>query len=361
MPPLYAGPYDRGMTRVGVVGYGMAGRGIHTPLLQAAGCEVVAVVTANERRVAQARADLPGVTVVPTLEALLEVAPRLRLDLVVLATPTGGHAAEALSVIRAGLPLVVDKPLGVDAATAAEVVRAARGRVPLSVFQNKRYDPDVLTLGGLLRDGGLGEVRRAEARWERWRVDGDHEWRDTLPADQGGGVLLDLHSHLVDAVVRLFGPVGGVYAELAARDTVAEDEAFLSCRHVSGVVSHLGVSARAAAYGPRWRVLGSEGSYLVSGLVGEPGVITELADVAGHCGWFYRGPGERAPVPAVGGSPVDYYRGVAAALALGDVRDVQAALPVDPADSVHVLAVLDAARRSAGRGEVVAPATTPLD
>src|SRR5690606_24339174 len=127
-----------GMTRVGVVGYGMAGRGIHTPLLQAAGCEVVAVVTANERRVGQAGADLPGVTVVPTLDALLEAAPGLRLDLVVLATPTGGHAAEALSVIRAGLPLVVDKPLAVDAAAAAEVVRAARGRVPLSVFQNKR-------------------------------------------------------------------------------------------------------------------------------------------------------------------------------------------------------------------------------
>lgn len=344
-----------------MVGYGMAGRGIHTPLLQAAGCQVVAVVTANGARVAQARADLPGVVVVPTLDALLGAAGRLGLDLVVLATPTGGHADEALAVIAAGLPVVVDKPLAVDADGAARVVRAARGRVPLSVFQNKRYDPDVLTLGGLLRDGALGEVRRAEARWERWRVDDDHAWRDELPAERGGGVLLDLHSHLVDAVVRLFGPVTGVYAELAARETVAEDEAFLSCRHASGVVSHLGVSARAAAYGPRWRVLGSGGSYLVSGLVGEPGVIAELADVEGHCGWLYRGPAERAPVPAVAGSPVDYYRGVAAALTRPDVVSAQEAMPVDPADAVHVAAVLDAARVSASDGTVVAPEVAALD
>lgn len=344
-----------------MVGYGMAGRGIHTPLLQAAGCSVVAVVTANEERVAQAHRDLPGVTVVPTLPELLERAGELRLDLVVLATPTGGHAAEALTVIDAGVPLVVDKPLAVDAPSAAEVVRAARGRVPLSVFQNKRYDPDVLTLGGLLRDGSLGEVRRAEARWERWRVDGDHRWRDLLPPEEGGGVLLDLHSHLVDAVVRLFGPVTGVYAELAARETVAEDEAFVSCRHASGVVSHLGVSARAAAYGPRWRVLGSDGSYLVSGLPGEPGVIGELADVEGHCGWFYRGPRDRAPVPRVAGSPVDYYRGVAAALGLlPDVAAAQAAMPVDPVDAVHVAAVIDAARVSAVEGRLVAPEAPAL-
>lgn len=135
----------------------------------------------------------------------------------------------------------------------------------------------------------------------------------------------------------------------------------LSCRHASGVVSHLGVSARAAAYGPRWRVLGSGGSYLVSGLVGEPGVIAELADVEGHCGWLYHGPAERAPVPAVAGSPVDYYRGVAAALTRPDVVSAQEAMPVDPADAVHVAAVLDAARVSASDGTVVAPEVAALD
>ncbi|WP_153392760.1 Gfo/Idh/MocA family protein [Ornithinicoccus halotolerans] len=344
--------------RAAVVGYGMAGRQFHVPLLRQAGWQVTAVTTGDPGRREQARSDLGEVAVLPDLDVLLQEvrSGAVTADAVVLASPTGAHREQALAVIESGLALVVDKPLGLTAAEATEIVEAARGQVPLTVFQNRRYDPDMLTLAQLVAGGELGEVVRAEMRWERWRPAPKQRWRETLPAEQGGGVLLDLHAHTVDAVVQLFGPVASVYAELASRTTIAEDEAFLSCRHVSGVISHLGVSSVTALPGPRWRVLGTHGSYLHGGLGEDPGPFAELHDEAGHCGWRYDGDGGRRPVPAAAGDEADFYRGVATALAggwQGRLDTAQAALPVDPADSVHVLAVIDAARISAAEQRAV--------
>src|SRR5512138_1605239 len=110
------------MVRAGLVGYGFAGRDIHAPLMREAGIEIAAVQTANPQRREHAAADNPGTRVVDDLASLLGVE---RLDLVVLASPSGVHGEQALRVIEAGLPLVVDKPLAVDAAEAQHVVEAA--------------------------------------------------------------------------------------------------------------------------------------------------------------------------------------------------------------------------------------------
>ena len=349
-----------------VVGYGSAGRGIHVPLLQQAGVEVAGVVTGNPGRVAQVGEDLPGVTAYPDLAAALRAvqAGEVQVDLVVIASATGAHVEQTREVVQAGLPVVVDKPLATDSPLAMELVDAARGLVPLTVFQNRRYDPDVRTLRSLLEQGALGEVMRAEMRWERWRPDPKDRWREQAPADQGGGVLLDLHAHTVDAGVPLFGPVEKVYAELAARGTVAENEAFLSLTHASGVISHLGVTGLAPAPGPRWRVLGTRASYLMGGLQGELGGLRELDDAdADHCGWLYDG-GQRRAVKAAPHGQVEFYAAVRDAVLRRDegVEAVQEAMPVDPEEAVHVLAVLDAARHCADNGgveRVVTPGVGP--
>lgn len=336
------------MTRVALAGFGSAGRGIHAPLLAAAGCDVVAVSTSDPERAAAARDAVPGVQVLPRLEQLVDVPG---IDLVVLATPSGGHAAQVAAVVDAGLPCVVDKPLAVDAPSGAAVVRhASRAGAPITVFQNRRYDSEHATVAQVIGQGLVGDPFRFEMRWERWRPVPKDRWRENADAADGGGLLLDLHSHLVDAAVQLFGRVETVFATVAAHTTQAEDDAFLVCRHAGGVVSHLGATSVSGAPGPRIRLLGSSAAYVLADFESEAHPWTGQRDAdPEHCGWLHRGV-EREAVPRARSEQAEFYRAVAAALESGEP---QAAMPVDPWDAVHTLAVIDAARVSAAQERVV--------
>jgi len=337
------------MRRVGLAGFGSSGRDFHTPLLQQAGMTIVAVSTADPQRGEQVRREVPGAQVVADLNGLLRVGG---LDVVVLATPSGLHASQARQCIDAGIAVVVDKPLATDARQAFGVVEAARtAGVALTVFQNRRFDAEHVAARETVRSGQLGEVFRHEFRWERWRPTPKDRWRERGSVAEGGGILLDLHSHMVDAAVDLFGPVDTVYAEIAARTTEAEDDAFLACRHTSGVVSHLGATSVAAAPGPRQRILGRSGAFLLNEFEDDGAdIYPDLASAkTTQCGWVYVG-SQRTPVARPAAGQVDFYRQVSRALG---TADPQAAMPVDPGDAVHTLAVIDAARVSAAAGTVV--------
>jgi predicted dehydrogenase len=336
------------VTRVGLAGFGSSGRSFHAPLLLQAGTTIAAVATADPQRSGQVRSEVPGARVVPDLEALLAIDG---LDLVVLATPSGAHVDHARACIDAGIAVVVDKPLATDAVRAGGVVDAARAAgVALTVFQNRRFDPEHVAARETVRSGRLGKVFRHEFQWERWRPTPKDRWRENAPAADGGGILLDLHSHMIDSAVDLFGPIETVYAELAARTTPAEDDAFLACRHASGVLSHLGATSVSAAPGPRMRILGRRAAFLLNAF--EDDAVDIYPDLAhldpGQCGWVYEG-ASRTPVARPAAGQVDFYRQVVRALA---TEDPQGAMPVDPYDAVHTLAVIDAARASAGRGTV---------
>ncbi|AEE46342.1 Gfo/Idh/MocA family protein [Cellulomonas fimi] len=342
--------------RVGLVGYGGAGRGIHARLLREAHQRVTHVVTRS--RAAQVHQDWPHAVVVPDVGALLEHAGEL--DLVVVASPTGEHVAHVLAALDAGLHVLVDKPLATTTHDAQRLVDASLhvgGR--LTVFQNRRWDPEQLALRALLEAGTLGRVHRFERRWERFRPVPQDRWKENDPS--AGGLLLDLGAHLVDSAVQLFGPVRSVYAELAARSTPAVDDVFLALVHADahdgtpGVVSHLQAGAVVGAPGPRTRVLGDEAAYLVTSFEGEatPFSVLDAAYEDGrrpgeprHEGWLVRG-AEREPVPAPAGGHVDLYREVVRWVLDGGPP------PVDPADAVRTARVLDAARTSAAEGVVV--------
>ena len=335
-----------------LVGYGSAGRGIHAPMLVAAGAAPVVVVTANAERVAAARAELPAARIVPELAAALDE----DLDLVVLASPSGVHAEQAHACIAAGVAVLVDKPLATGSAAAAELVAAARvAEVPLTVFQNRRWDDESRTLAMLLAEGSLGTVHRFERRWERWRPQPKDRWRENAPAEQGGGLLLDLGSHAIDAAVMAFGPVTSVYAELSAWTTPAEDEVFVSLHHSGGVRSHLGLSSVAGAPGPRTRVLAERGAYVVTEFEAEAAGFTPMGvdaqQLPGHTGWVIAGERVR-PVPTAAGGHHQIYPAVLAALR--EPKPLrQAAMPVQPDAVVEVLQVIDAARISAAEGRIV--------
>lgn len=302
------------------------------------------MVTRSPDRAGRALGDWPGVRVHGDVDALL--AEPDHLDVVVVASPTGRHVEHVLAAVEAGVPVVVDKPLATDEAGAARVVAAAEAAaVPLTVFQNRRWDAEQLTLAGLLADGALGTVHRFERRWERWRPVPKDRWKENA-VGEGGGLLLDLGAHLVDSAVQLFGPVISVYAELRALTTPTEDDVFLALRHRGGTTSHLWAGGLVGAPGPRTRVLGDRGAYLVTRFEGEASPFAGMAPGPDHEGWLVRG-AEAAPVPRAPGGHEDFYLLVAAWLRGG------APAPVDPRDAVVTARVLDAARRSAQAGQVV--------
>ncbi|WP_421734106.1 Gfo/Idh/MocA family protein [Cellulomonas sp.] len=334
--------------RVGLVGYGGAGRGIHARLLREAGQHVTCVVTRS--RADQVEHDWPGATVAPDVEALLARADEL--DLVVIASPTGEHVAHVRAALDSGVHVLVDKPLATSAADAELLAGLADGR--LTVFQNRRWDSEQLTLLGLLERGELGTVHRFERRWERFRPVPQDRWKENDP--ESGGLLLDLGAHLVDSAIQLFGPVAQVYAELHARTTPAVDDVFLALVHGrDGVVSHLQAGAVVGAPGPRTRVLGDLGAYLVTSFEGEATPFGALDDAYEetrrpgepvHEGWLVRG-SDRQPVPRATGGHVDFYRAVVRWVAGGGPT------PVDPADAARTARVLDAALVSATENRVV--------
>lgn len=341
--------------RVALLGYGMAGRFFHAPVLSAVpGLVLHTVVTGAPERAAQVRADWPDARVLPDADALWERADEV--DVVVVATPNRSHVPLGLAAVRAGLPVVVDKPLARTADEAGELVAAAaQAGVLLTVFQNRRWDTDVRTAVRLLRDGELGAVLRLETRFERWRPEPKGGWRESGDPEEGGGLLLDLGSHQVDQALHLLGPAVRVYAELDVRrpGAQAEDDVLLALTHAGGARSTHWLSATAAHLGPRLRLLGSRAALVVEGLDGQ-----EQALRSGR----RPGPGwgeDAAPALLVVGQertsvrpePGDYR------LFYAGVRDaVRGAgpVPVDPSEVLQVLRVLDAARVSAQRGEVVA-------
>ena len=344
--------------RVGLVGYGLAGSVFHAPLIAATeGLALDTVVTSNPERQRGARAEFPDVRVAATPDELL--ARSGELDLIVIASPNKTHVPLATAALQAGLPVVVDKPLSGTAAEARELAALAEERgLLLSVFQNRRWDNDFLTLRKLLDDGELGDVYRFESRFERWRPQLKGGWRESGDPAEIGGLLYDLGSHVVDQALVLFGPVTAVYAEAVVRRDGAQtdDDTFIALTHTNGVRSHLYVSATTAQLGPRFRVLGSKAGYVKHGLDPQEAALRD-GDRPGTAGadwgtepeelWGRVGAGESpvtgggSPVPTLPGDYPAYYAAVAKALLEG------APNPVTAREAAATLDVLEAARRSA--------------
>lgn len=354
--------------RVGLVGYGLAGSVFHAPLIAATeGLVLDTVVTSNPDRQEQARGEFPDVRFASTPDELWERADEL--DLIVIASPNKTHVPVATAALRAGLPVVVDKPIAGTAAQARELAALADERgLLLSVFQNRRWDNDFRTLAQLLAQGTLGEVWRFESRFERWRPKPKGGWRESGSPEEIGGLLYDLGSHVVDQALTLFGPARQVYAEAVVRRDGAEadDDTFIAITHTNGVRSHLYVSATAAQLGPRFRVLGSQAGYVKYGLDPQEAALREgrrpAADgqdwgVEPESMWGTVGAGESPltgggrPEPTLPGDYPAYYAAISAALREGGEN------PVTALQAADALAVLEAARRSAREGVTVSLAT----
>ncbi len=343
--------------RVAIVGYGLSGRFFHAPLIAATeGLRVSFVVSSSLERCRQVATEYPEARVLPDVQDLWT---KSEPDLVVIATPNSSHVSLASEAIDRGIPVVVDKPMAITASAARTLMdRAVSAGVMLTVFQNRRWDTDQLTLRRLMAEEALGDVTRYESRFERWRPNADEtKWRESDTSEQGGGVLLDLGSHLVDQALTLFGPATHVYAEIAwRRQLAADDDVFIALRHASGTLSHLHASAVTPSPGPRLRVQGTSGAFLVSGLDPQEAALRQglrpstISDWGRPPEWAYGRlvAGEQSvPVPPEPGDWSRFYALLRDAIRNGGPP------PVDAADAVAALVVLDAARLSARQQEIV--------
>ncbi|GAA0315370.1 oxidoreductase [Sphingomonas oligophenolica] len=337
----------------GVIGYGLAGASFHAPLIAAVDrLELAAIVTSRADEVAR---DHPGVAVVASAEALIADPS---IGLVVIATPNHLHVPLARAALEAGKHVVVDKPFAVDPTDGEALIALARTRgLMLSVFHNRRWDSDFLTVRGVLDSGALGEVMLAELRWDRFRPAIKGGWREAS-VEEGGGMLADLGPHLIDQALALFGKPEALSADLAAQrpgvmvDDYFELTLFYGARRVILSGSTLVASAR-----PRFALHGAAGSFVKYGLDPQESFLRAGAN-AGDTGYGEEpietfgtltfGDGRTEGIVSARGDWRLYYEGMADAILDG------APPPVEPADALAGLELIALARRSAAEGRRMA-------
>ena len=337
------------MIEVGLVGFGLAGRAFHAPVIRAVpGLHLAAIL---QRSGTEAAEKYPDVRIVRSMDELLAIR---EIRLVVIATPNQTHFPFAMQCLKAGRDVIVDKPFTTTLGEAKSLAEFARetGRL-LTVYHNRRYDGDFQAIRQLVEAGTLGRIVRFETTYDRFRPQlKSGAWRETT--QPGSGILFDIAPHLIDHALMLFGLPEAVTADVRTeREQALADDAFDITLHYSkGMRAVLRSSILAAAPRPRFVLLGTQGSFvkqafdpqemnLRQGFIpeGKPwgyepeenwGVLTVPAGES-----F-----EHRRIPSASCDYRDYYANVRDAM-LG-----RAKLAVTPHYALHVMRILDMARES---------------
>lgn len=342
-----------------LVGYGLAGRVFHGPLIAATpGLAVTGVVTTDDERAAQARRDHPGATVFPDLESGLARG----CDLVVVASANVTHVPFAERALRAGAHVVVDKPIAADAgeAEALAVLAEQHGRLVVP-FHNRRWDSDFLTALRVSESGVLGMVHRFESRMDRMRVVPKPGWRGSADPVDLGGMLYDLGSHLVDQALILMGPAVSVSATVRSVRPLdpTDDDVVVLITHDGGGVSVLSASQVSAFGDQRMAVLGTNGGLRIrhgdtqedvlrSGIIpGDEWGAEPSAHAAILRTYDSDSLATEEAVPLERGRWPEFYRSLVDAIRDG------AQAPVSIRDVVATMRVLDAARTAGAHSTTV--------
>lgn len=335
--------------RVGITGYGLAGRYFHAPLLKGCGFEIVAIQTTNDQRREHALSDFPNTKVVTEIGELVSN----KLDLVVVASANLVHAEHAFAAISAGIPVVIDKPMGRTFAETTMIVNAAaKAGVGLTTFFNRRWDSDALTIKKVLASGVLGQIHRIDSRFERFRPNLNiSSWRENMSATDGGGQLLDLQPHLISTAIDWFGPAQLITATVRSLRGAADDDCVLVLQHVSGTTSYLSASAVVGAPGPRIRILGTQGALVINDLDPQEALLRAGGFPEGGT-WkvptssralIHRGD-EIEEIESIPGNYGHFYKQVESAITTGTPW------PVSTQDALLVAQIIDQAREIGTRG-----------
>lgn len=338
---------------VALVGYGFVGKVFHAPLIaNTPGLRLHTVVSSDAAKVLT---DHPGMHVVAEPEATFADPD---IDLVVVAAPNPVHAALASAALAQGKHVVVDKPFTVTLQQAQQVVADAEraGRI-VSVFQNRRWDADFLTLRKLIAEGALGEVMEFHSHFDRYRPVVADRWRER--DEPGSGLWYDLGPHLLDQALQLFGMPEAVFADIALqRDgAMTADYFHVLLRYPKlRVVLHAGSLVSGQAL--RFAVHGTRASYLKHGLDSQEDALRK-GGIPGQAGWGMdplpgglsteSADGMKAePMQGIPGDYVRYYAAMRDAILHGGTA------PVTPQQALEVMAMLEWALESSATHREVA-------
>lgn len=335
-----------------LVGYGFAGKTFHAPFLGTTpGLRLSWVVS---RDAAKVQADLPDCRV----GSLEEVLSDNTVDLVVIATPNDTHAPLARQALLAGKHVVIDKPFALDLAEAKALVELAEKQQRLlSIFHNRRWDGDFLTVRRLLAEGTLGQIAQFESHFDRYRPEVRQRWREA--GGPGSGLWFDLGPHVLDQALQLFGLPDWLQADLAGqRPGSLSDDYFHVVLGYGEMRVVLHGSCLVSATMPRFVIHGSAGSFIKFGMdvqeeqlkLGKrpPAADWAVDSEPGQLSQIRNGQLQQELVAGEAGDYGAYYRGVCAAI-LGE-----GANPVPAGEALTVMALLDLARESHRSGKRLA-------
>lgn len=335
---------------VGLIGYGLGGRAFHAPYVTATpGMALRAVVSSDEAKV---HADFPAVAVVPDVATLLA---QPDLELVIVSSPDELHAEHAVAALRAGKHVLIDKPFATTLADARSIVaETERCGSLLTIFHNRRWDADYLTLQRLIGEGRLGRIVQFDSHFDRWRPAAAPIWKEA----RAGGSWLDLGPHLIDQALCLFGKPQAISLDLATlRSDAPAPDYFHAVLSYDGRRVILHSSKLVADHGLRFAVHGTEGSWIKHGLDTQEGaIVAGLAPAGvdwGHDpveGSFTASvePGVQLAIPNERGDYPGFWLALAAAIR-GEGPN-----PVPASEGLLVMEVLDAGLRSAEIAQAVA-------
>lgn len=330
-----------------LVGCGFSAVTFHLPFVRSlADFELTGVVSSSENKVAQ---HAPGV---PVFEQLEDAFSRAVFDLVIITTPNHLHARQARAALLAGCHVLVEKPFTLSSQDAMDLVALAEQcQKQLCVYHNRRFDGDFLTLKTLIAQERLGDVKRLESRFDRFRPVPRDRWREN--AGPGAGIFWDLGPHLIDQAIQLFGvPVTVSGSVQILRDAGQSDDTFDVTLYYKDKQVVVGSSPFQAGKTLRFDMQGTKGSYRSFGLDPQEdqlkaGIQFDDPD------WAQTPPSsfgelctdkECSPIPTCRGGYLDFYQQLADALQKGT------ALPADAHSVVPVIQVIEAAQQASEKG-----------
>ena len=334
--------------------YGMSGLVFHGPLLETHAHFRITKILERHRN--DSRGKHKEAVIVRSYDDILKDED---IELVILNTPDYLHHEMALAALEAGKHIVVEKPFTLSVEEANEIIELGRQKDRMvSVFQNRRWDGDFITVKKVIEEGQLGRLVSFESHFDRFRNYIQDSWKEDNRV--GAGTLYNLGSHMIDQALQLFGMPDYVFADVRGQRSGSKvDDTFDIFMHYPDVKCLVRGSYLVKEAGPRYILHGTEGSFLKHGLDPQEDRL-KAGDIPGSANWgeeesqFYgllntgiSGKESRKRIPTLPGNYLAYYDNIADHLRKGE------RLLVSPEQGRDVIRIIEAAYRSAGEGSTI--------